>query len=368
MTSIEHFADTYAEARARFRAAAETAGAELTAVEHPLSGSAEPGLAAYGIEELCTDVAVLGDEDAEAALFMIAGTHGIEGYCGSGALSGWLAEHAASLPGGVRVTLLHGHNPYGFAMGRRVNEDNIDLNRNYVDHFRRYPANAGYEELHHAICPHDWTDTVLEETEAILDAYAEKHGEFALQGAVSGGQYTHNDGLFFGGHAPAWSQINLRRLMRAAARGRTRFAVIDWHTGLGPRGHGELICTHKPGTPEFERAQGWYGDITSPSGGTSTSADIKGDCLVVPEQEAPEGCEVTGIAVEFGTHPVRRVLHSLRGDNWLHRHGDLVSELGRELKAETRECFYPDGDDWKRDVRIRSDEVIAQALAGLTGG
>ena len=54
----------------------------------------------------------------------------------------------------------------------------------------------------------------MAETERVFEAYAQKHGAYGLQGAISGGQYTHPDGIFFGGNTPTWSN----RTMRAIAR------------------------------------------------------------------------------------------------------------------------------------------------------
>ena len=79
---------------------------------------------------------------------MIAGTHGVEGHCGSGAQVAWLQQGGpARLPPRTGALLIHAINPHGFAWGRRVNEDNIDLNRNFVDHSQPHPANADYEAL-----------------------------------------------------------------------------------------------------------------------------------------------------------------------------------------------------------------------------
>src|SRR5690606_39367139 len=39
----------------------------------------------------------------------------------------------AALPEDTAVLLIHAINPYGFSHIRRVNEDNIDLNRNFRD-------------------------------------------------------------------------------------------------------------------------------------------------------------------------------------------------------------------------------------------
>ena len=113
----------------------------------------------------------------------------------------------------------------------------------------------------------------------MFEAYAQKHGAYGLQGAISSGQYTHPDGIFFGGSKPTWSNRTIRAIARAElGRARDASAIIDFHTGLGPFGHGELICAVPPSAKSFPRAKAWYGDeMTSPEGGTSTSAVVVGD-------------------------------------------------------------------------------------------
>ena len=70
------FAIHYAEARERFLAAAREAGATFATYDHPLTGRRG--------EALATDLAVVGDPQAERALVVTSGTHGVEGVCGSG--------------------------------------------------------------------------------------------------------------------------------------------------------------------------------------------------------------------------------------------------------------------------------------------
>ena len=79
------------------------------------------------------------------------------------------------------------------------------------------------------------------QSEARLGAWIAAHGERAFQAAVTGGQYEYPDGLFFGGAEPTWSNRTLRAVLRRHAAARERLAAIDFHTGLGPRGHGEKI-------------------------------------------------------------------------------------------------------------------------------
>jgi hypothetical protein len=140
MTADNCFAADFSGARARFLAAAGAAGARIETIRHPLRGPAG--------EMLACDVARRGPPRAPKALVTISATHGVEGYCGSGAQTASLREGLfADLPPDTCAVAIHAINPHGFAWTRRVTEDNVDLNRNFVDHSAPYPVNAGYEEL-----------------------------------------------------------------------------------------------------------------------------------------------------------------------------------------------------------------------------
>lgn len=359
MSIVGNFSQSYAEAREKFFAAAAAGGAAMRSYRNPTRGPDDGNL--------YTDVARIGPRDAKKVLVMTSATHGVEGFCGSGAQVTWLRKGLwRNLPDDVAVLLIHAVNPHGFAWIRRVNEDNVDINRNFVDHSKPYPRNPGYDELAAAIKPERWDEASLAEAQRVIDAYTQKHGAFAFQQAVSGGQYTHPDGVFFGGNFPTWSNRTIRRIIRRELSLAKKIGVIDFHTGLGPFGHGELIATAQPDTPAMARTKAWYGDeVTSPESGTSTSAVVIGVMVDAFAQEVPFA-EVTSIAIEYGTYPVMEVLGAVRQDNWLHAHGDLASAQGREMKAYIRERFYPAADKWKEMVWARADEVIGRAMESLT--
>ena len=50
---------------------------------------------------------------------------------------------------------VHGLNPYGWAHGSRTNENNVDLNRNYLDHAQGHAENPVYAELHELLTVSD---------------------------------------------------------------------------------------------------------------------------------------------------------------------------------------------------------------------
>ena len=363
MTSIpECFSESYADARPKFCAAAAQAGGALRSWLNPKARGP-------GGESLYLDTARFGPADAANMLVLIAGTHGVEGHCGSGAEIAWLRTGGAGrLPKDTGALVIHALNPYGFAWSRRVTEDNVDLNRNFVDHDKAYPVNDGYLAIADAVLPHDWNDASTAKSEAVFAAYAQKHGAFGLQSAISAGQYTHPDGIFFGGTTPTWSNRTIRAIARKELAQARRVGIIDFHTGLGPFGHGELICAVSPQAKSFARSKVWYGDeMTSPESGTSTSAVVVGCMTDAFPQELPDA-EVTSIALEYGTYSVPEVLGAVRADNWLHQRGDLNSAQGRALKADMKERFFPAGDKWREMVWARADQTIGWALKGMTGG
>ena len=359
MTAAQYFSDSYPEAREKFCSAVAAAGGALKSYLNPKAKGPRG-------ETLYLDTARFGAADASKMLVLISGTHGVEGFCGSGSQINWLRNGGpARLPADTGALLVHAINPYGFAWIRRVTEDNVDLNRNFVDHAKPYPANDGYKIIADALKPQRWDDGSLAEAQRTLDRFIQERGAFGFQQAVSGGQYSHSDGMFFGGHRPTWSNRTIRRIIRDELGVAQRIGVIDFHTGLGPFGHGEIICVSPPGTAGFDRTKDWYGsEVTSPEQGTSTSAIVVGVMVDAFPQEVPDA-EVTAVAIEYGTHPVNEVLEAVRKDNWLHLHGQVDSAQGREMKAFMRERFYPAGAKWAEMVWARADQVIGMALKGL---
>ncbi|MDF1720426.1 MAG: M14 family metallopeptidase [Minwuia sp.] len=359
MSEQTWFSANYRQARDRFLDAAKGANARIETHENPVPGP-DGGV-------LSTDITFIGDPDARAVLLTFSGTHGAEGFCGSGVQVGWLQSGLwREAPASVAQIHVHAVNPYGFANISRTTEDNVDLNRNFVDFAAGAPVNAGYETIHDILCPTVWDDDAAERLAERAAAYTSEHGVWAFKEALSAGQYTHQNGIFFGGTAPSWSRMNVERLLARHCAGRERLAVIDYHTGLGPRGFGERIVDHMPDSPGYLRCMDWYdGDCASPHLGTSASAKLTGQMLDAIEHSLPD-VAVTAIALEYGTLPEHEVISALCADNWLRFHGDADSDRGRAIKAQARDAFYQDADDWKQMVFDRALDSQRRAIRGLT--
>ena len=361
MSAADHFAASYAEARGKFLDAAAGAGLTPTAYQCPAPGP--------GGEALFTDVVRAGPADAEAVLVATSSTHGVEGFCGAGAMTGLLRDgHLRDLPAGLAVVLVHAINPHGFAHLRRVNEDNVDLNRNFVDHGAARAANAKYDAIHHLVVPADWDGPARAEAEAAIAGYIAEHGADTYQAVVCLGQYDHADGVFYGGRAPTWSNRTFRAVIADQLSRARRIGFIDFHTGLGPRGYGELQYEGMPDSAEYLRAQEWYdGEVASAVAGDASSPVVSGHMGLAMYEGAPNA-EVTVMGLEYGTLPFTQVIEAVRADNWLYIHGAVDSPVGAKIKAAIRDAFYGDDDAWKRDVYDRAVEIYRKTAAGLMQG
>jgi hypothetical protein len=358
MPTADHFSADYVGARRRFLAAAAAAGAVLRHYPHPRLRGPDG-------EELAIDVARLGSATPTRALLLISGTHGVEGFCGSGCQVGYLVDGlAGALPEDAAVVLVHALNPYGFAHLRRVNEDGIDLNRNWID-FAAPPPSAAYEALHDVLVPADWNGPAWQAANATLLGMLQSAEARRFQAAVSGGQYSRPEGLFYGGRARAWSSTTLlAALADVLPSTLARLAVLDLHTGLGPSAYGEPILVARD-AQDGARARAWYGpDVKDAAAGESVSAPV-GGTVAHGLGATWRAAEFTYVALEFGTRPLLEVLNALRADHTLRARGTpdpaALAAVGRQM----REAFYTESAAWQAAVSGRVADFAYRASRGL---
>ncbi len=352
----EYFSTDYLSARQRFLTAAQGAGAELTTFRCPAKGPAG--------EELYTDVARLGASTAERILVVMSGVHGVEGFAGSAIQTSLMLQGVGRLlPTGLALLVIHAINPFGFAHLRRVNEDNVDLNRNFVDFSQLPLLNAEYDRLANVIAPQKlgvMSDAALTWR---LAGYRLCHGQAALQKAVTCGQYAYPAGLFYGGDQPTWSNRTLRAILAEHLDRAASVAVIDLHTGLGPRGYGEIIIGDPPGSTAFARARDWWGErVRSTAAGESVSSHLNGTVRNAFKEIVPE-TDLVAAGLEFGTLPAMTVFRAMRVENWLYHQGSSGHPQAESITRAFLQAFSPDDLNWQREVLRQGREVVMAALS-----
>lgn len=348
------FPANYRDARRAFIAACEARGLDTIA-------RVVPGVLGPDSRPLFMDAVAMGPRDATRALLVISGTHGVEGYFGSALQTGLLCQGIAP-PDGARLVMIHALNPFGFAWDRRTDADNIDVNRNFVDHAAP-PANPGYDQLADAIALRDVSAEGFAHADTVLATYADEHGLRALQAAIGAGQYSHPHGLFYGGDAPCWSARALDAVLTEDLAKVTELTVIDCHTGLGEAGTGQMIIEAAPGTPAFARARALWGDrAVSESAGQAHSTPLTGTLDQGLGTLRP-GTTVTFATLEVGTVPLDAMLRALRLANW-QDHFAPDDTRAADVARIMRAAFYIDSPAWKRAVWDLGQACVGAALGG----
>jgi hypothetical protein len=354
------FSPDYATARARFREAAQAAGFSSTAYAIGQRGP-DGG-------ELTLDVARKGAPNARQVLVVSSGTHGVEGFFGSAVqhalLSGLFAR--VSLPPHLGVVLVHAMNPYGFAWSRRVNESNVDQNRNFLlpgTEFRGAPE--AYRELDALLNP---TSVPGRFEPFLLKAAVEvlKRGYPALKTAVATGQYEFPRGLFFGGHGPSRVQELWAEHAESWIGSPARVLHVDFHTGLGKSGS-YALCVDLPAEhPRVAALSREFGaDSVQGFDTKGVLYEIRGGLGRWLEQRFP-GVQYDTLLAEFGTYPSLRVISAMRFENRVHHYGTGQSGLVAKARAELREVFAPAAPVWRRNVVARGVHVVEQALTACS--
>lgn len=352
------FSPDHASARHRWLALAAARGLPVHSLEHPLRGPAG--------EVLAIDVVRDGPAQASKLLLTTSAVHGVEGHGGCGIQAGLLQQGEGLrvlADGDTALVHVHAVNPHGFAFGRRVTQENVDLNRNFVDFDQPLPDHPDYTAIHPWLLPTIWPPTADNETalQRLLDAMGPRRAQMA----VTKGQHRHADGLYYGGASATWSHRAFRALLREQTAGCRHLAWIDLHSGLGPFGVGERIFACEDTGLPLQRARHWWGDgVTSVHSGNSTSIPMTGPIQMAVKDACPQA-DYTGICLEFGTVPLPQMLMSLRGDHWLHQHPDADPALARAIRQGIRDAFYPDTDAWRRAVWAQGLQAAQQALRGM---
>jgi hypothetical protein len=321
-------------------------------------------------ETLALDFAIIGARRPTHVLVLSSGTHGVEGFCGS-ALQHWLLDSLAprlELAPDTALVLQHANNPYGFAWLRRVNEDNVDPNRNFRDAFDPGQCSVDYEALYDCLNPADLDPARETQRWARILDYVARHGQRRFQQVAVEGQYRFPKGLQFGGHRQSQATRELIALAREHLGQAQTVVWLDIHTGLGESGACELVCGAAPGSPTHAFAQQvWSGEVRSSQAGESVSTPLHGLLDLHLSTVMNPGAKVGFAFPEYGTWPPERVIRAIRADNWLHHYGDPNDSTGQAIQAEMLETFRPASPDWQRTILAHGSALIGHTLARLPG-
>jgi len=354
--SDRYFSNSYAEARHRFREAAAAVRAIVRTYSVESTSS----------NELTIDVAVLGG-DSDPALVVSSGIHGVEGFFGSAVQLALLESlDGASSKKNIRLVLIHGMNPYGYAYLRRVNEDNVDLNRNFLTGAHDYTgAPDGYHGLDGFLNPRS-PPSRFEPFKLKAQWNIRRMGLQALKEAVAGGQYEFPRGLFFGGKGPSRTAQIVQENCDSWVATSQHVVHLDLHTGLGPFGTYKLLLTERADSERLSWYAETFGTECVESLAKSAGTAYRASGLFTQWMRTHfRTRDYRSVVAEFGTYDVIRVLGAIRAENRAHHYCSGSSPLYLAAKKELLECFCPASIPWRRQVVESALRIIDQGMQAL---
>lgn len=360
------FPDSYPDSRARFIRDVELIRAkwpETTLETHPLKASPDVSI----------DYAWALPRKKENLTVISTALHGIEGYVGSAMLKIFMDEFAPLLDHeNTGLLLIHTINPLGMKNRRRYNENNVDLNRNFVwDETFSPETNPDYEPLIPLLNPARPIGFLPASDAAFISrliARIIKLGILRIRQGMLSGQYRHARGVQFGGQATQESTSLVRRLFEQALSEYDQVIHLDMHTGYGPRYQMSFVNSQREQASAEELKRRFnYPLIVSanPSEFYTVTGDITEYFYQLRDEKYPSK-KIFATCFEFGTFgdSLPAQIRSMRItilENRLHQHGAKSDAIKESVKKEYGELFFPAEIKW----REKALQDCRQAMSGV---
>ena len=210
------------------------------------NAGAEVEVSQYAIDEkdgLYIDNIYLPSASEKTNLIVLTtAVHGMEGFIGSVMLDVFFEEIYPTLDTEkTGILVVANVNPYGMKYLRRYNENNVDLNRNFIidwDNFDR-ASNKDYPEVKEFLQPEGKIGNALWHEVSFYASLAKEaltKGADKVSDALLTGQYEYPQGVYYGGNGDEKSTAYLKGVFEDCLDGEYENIVhIDIHSGYGPR-------------------------------------------------------------------------------------------------------------------------------------
>ncbi len=305
---------------------------------------------------LWLDLIQLGKPTADVCLVFLSAVHGVEGFCGS-ACQNYILENQ-HLFRDIGCLIIHAVNPYGYANLSRTNEDNIDLNRHFVDFTKPVPPNPIYAKIADFFLPKIWGENYFSQLIQQIKAIFPEDTLENIQKNIYRGQFAWDKGIFYGGSAPSWSKIIIEEIFKAISPNKRHIICIDIHSGLGSYGIPSLIHCRSDAN-SLQRAKQWFAhDLTSWEEENAVSSYFDGKLLIGLARQF-NNIAMTNFTLEFGSRPKQVTLHAILTDNWLRsKEINPKNQEYKKLQHIVKDAFAPEEEQWQQQVISNFDYFL----------
>ncbi len=359
------FPQTYASSRARFLRDVELLRPKWHSSRlesHPLKNH----------PDLSIDWLWAEPSKKENLIFISTAEHGIEGYVGSAMLKVFMDEFAPHLnPENTGLLLIHTINPWGMQHWRKVNENNVDLNRNFVYEKFDSEINPDFKTLEYLLTPQRPARPFFLENLSfwgrVIRALATS-GISRVSAATLLGQHHTQKGFYYGGTQHEEGTSVLMDLYRKALEEYETVIQMDIHTGYGPCSQMSIIIPPVDPVSSKDAAEKFDYPLVQKIDLEEFYA-INGDMgeyyyLLRNEKYPHRKMFVCGF--EFGTFgdSLLARIRSLRAmifENQLHWNSASSEATAHAIQKEFRELYFPSDEQW----RTKAVADCRQAFKGI---
>lgn len=329
--------------------------------------------------DLSVDSLYVKRPEAKGLLIMTAGVHGVEAPAGFLVLRKLIKENWRELEDTkLDFYFVHSVNPYGFAFKRRVNENNVDLNRNFlIDRQLFGKSSETYKELYPVLNPQkklkrSWWRSATRFASHIWNALTYDFQQ--MRQAIAEGQYEFPEGIFYGGDTEQDETLIMQQRILPLVDSYKAVLFLDLHTGLGEEGEMLLFANSDQSHTSVDAFDATFRGFKTRQGDDEDLYEPDGDIedffchLIIKKKKT-----CVPMTIEFGSVPTKSVLASIQrlnrfiDENQAQNQGTEPAELNAQITQEFFETFTILKDSWRRQVEHAADHKILRMIQQFAG-
>ena len=308
-------------------------------------------------------------------IVLTTGVHGMEGYIGSVMLDVFFDEVYPTLDtDNTGILVVANVNPYGMKYMRRYNENNVDLNRNFIEDWDSFDlsSNKEYPKVDKFLQPEGKMGNAFWHEVSFYLSLAKEAiftGADTISDALLTGQYEYAEGVYYGGNGDEKSTTYLKGVFADCLEGEYENIVhIDIHSGYGPRYNMVIFNSVQDPTTEAEsKAMFGYDYIiaTDSADFYETFGDTTDYFYRLAKSKGSDK-ELYSTCFEFGTigdgflDSILSLKYTVdeNRQHWYPTDNAITEEM---VKENYYELFYPTETEW----REKTVEDFKDAISGV---
>ena len=308
-------------------------------------------------------------------ILLTTGVHGMEGYIGSVMLDVFFEEIFPTLNReDTGVLIVANVNPYGMKYMRRYNENNVDLNRNFIEDWENFDlsCNQEYPKVDSFLQPEGKMGNAFWHEVGFYLSLAKEAiftGADTISDALLTGQYEYADGVYYGGNGDEKSTTYLKGVFADCLSGEYENIIhIDIHSGYGPRYNMVIFNSVQDPTTEQEAKDAFGYDyiIATDSEDFYVTFGDTTDYFYRLAKSMETDKDLYSTCFEFGTigdgffDSILSLKYTVdeNRQHWYPTDNSITAEMVHE---NYKELFYPTETEW----RVKAISDFKDAMMGV---